>query len=271
MFQCRERQRGCANTNIGWQTLCGSRQTWDLLPPATKVENTKWWWWYKYKTPTQRHRNGQHWAPLLTRWSAANTKTKIWSSFVAFFISSLLILPFQVTCTYVLLSSIHVNVFRFACGMQLLFFNLLPWSHLRYSDRLQTPNPGTRWGCKLVRHLPTTGISVLPYLGISKPRKTPNLNRFYKRKRKNWVHLIKKLKWYVWQLVNLNQGSFIFKKNYDFQKKIHTFSLFIKKLPLSLNLTQFYIPSHNSNLKMNLYEKLHFLCSILTFRTTVRL
>ena len=42
-------------------------------------------------------------------------------------------------------------------------------------------------------------------------------------------------------------------------KKIHTFSLFIKKLPLLLNLTQFYIPSHNSNLKMNLYEKLHFL------------
>ena len=42
-------------------------------------------------------------------------------------------------------------------------------------------------------------------------------------------------------------------------KKIHTFSLFIKRLPLLLNLTQFYIPSHNSNLKMNLYGKLHFL------------
>ena len=38
MFQCRERQRGCANTNIGWQTLCGSRQTWDLLPPPPKLK-----------------------------------------------------------------------------------------------------------------------------------------------------------------------------------------------------------------------------------------
>ena len=36
--------------------------------------------------------------------------TKIWSSFVAFLISSLLILPFQVECTYVLLSSIRVNL-----------------------------------------------------------------------------------------------------------------------------------------------------------------
>ena len=121
--------------------------------------------------------------------------------------------------------------------------------------------------CNMVKHLLTTGISAPPYLGISEP---PNLNRLYKRKRKNWAHLIKKLKWYVWQLVNLNQGSFIF-KNYDFQKKIYTFSLFMKKLPLLLNLTQFYIPSHNSNLKMNLYEKLPFLCSILAIRTTVRL
>ena len=38
--------------------------------------------------------------------------------------------------------------------------------------------------------------------------------------------------------------------------KIHTF---YKKLPLLLNFTQFYIPSRNSNLKMNLYGKLHFL------------
>ena len=40
----------------------------------------------------------------------------------------------------------------------------------------------------------------------------------------------------------------------------------MKKLPLLLNLTQFYIPSHNSNLKMNLYETLHFCSSwLLTF------
>ena len=78
-------------------------------------------------------------------------------------------------------------------------------------------------------------------------------------KRKNWVHSIKKLKWYVWQLININQGSFIFKiMNF---KEIHTFSLFIKKekLPLLPNLTQFYIPGNNPNLKMNLYRKLHFL------------
>ena len=69
--------------------------------------------------------------------------------------------------------------------------------------------------------------------------------------------LDKKLKWYVWQLVNLNQGSLSSKKIMIF-KKIHTFHFLWKKLPLLLNLTQFYIPSHNSNLKMNLYEKLHF-------------
>ena len=42
-------------------------------------------------------------------------------------------------------------------------------------------------------------------------------------KRKNWVHSIKKLKWHVWQLININQGSFIFKiMNF---KEIHTFFL----------------------------------------------
>ena len=45
-------------------------------------------------------------------------------------------------------------------------------------------------------------------------------------KRNNWVHLIKKLRWYVRQLVNINQGSFIFKiMNF---KEIHAFSLFMK-------------------------------------------
>ena len=45
---------------------------------------------------------------------------------------------------------------------------------------------------------------------------------FYKKKRKKKLGLLdEKLKWYVWQLVNLNQGSFTF-KNYEFQK-IHTF------------------------------------------------
>ena len=142
--------------------------------------------------------------------------------------------------------------------MQSLFPNLLPWSHLRYSDRLQTPNPGTRQGCKLVRHLPTTGISVPPYLGISKPRKTPNLNRFYK-KRKNWVYLIKN-----WNDMfgnwSISTRDLLSSKKLWFPKKIHTFSLFIKKekLPLLPNLTQFYIPGNNSNLKKELIWKTPF-------------
>ena len=102
-----------------------------------------------------------------------------------------------------------------------------------------------------MRHPPTTGISVLPYLEISKPRKTPNLNRFYK-KRKNWVYLIKN-----WNDMfgnwSISTRDLLPSKIMNFKK----YTLFIK-LPLLLNLTQFYIPSHNSNLKMNLYEKLHF-------------
>ena len=47
-------------------------------------------------------------------------------------------------------------------------------------------------------------------------------------------------------------------KNYDFQKNTHFFTFYKKKLPLLLNLTQFYIPGNNPNLKMNLYGKLHF-------------
>ena len=66
--------------------------------------------------------------------------TKIWSSFVAFPISSLLILPFQVECTYVLLASIRVNLaFMWHAN---LFPNLLPWSYLRYSDSSNTKTPG---------------------------------------------------------------------------------------------------------------------------------
>ena len=125
MFQCRKRQRGCANikyrkantlllsANMGF--IAAGHQIATKLKKIQNDDddtNTK-------TTPTQRHRNGQHWAPLLTIWAASKTKTKIWSSFVAFFfISSLLILPFQIGCTYVLLSSIRVNVFHFhvACN-----------------------------------------------------------------------------------------------------------------------------------------------------------
>ena len=76
----------------------------------------------------------------------------------------------------------------------------------------------------MVRHLLTTGISVPPYLGISKPRKTPNLNRFYKRKRKNWVHLIKKIEMICLAISQSQPGIFTF-KNYEFQK----YTLFIKE------------------------------------------
>ena len=116
-------------------------------------------------------------------------------------------------------------------------------------------------------------------------------------KKKKLGPLDKKLKWYVWQLVNINQGSFIFKiMNF---KEIHTFSLFIKKLPLLLNLTQFYTPGNNPNLKNEFIWKTPFsknkdpcptraqipnrtkkeqqmrnqnnrLCSILAIRTTLR-
>ena len=135
---------------------------------------------------TQRHRSGQHRAPLLTTWAASKTKTKIWSSLVAFFISSLLILPFQVECTYVLLSSIRVNAFSFrvACVHAIivpqsvsLIISATQWS-------LSITKPRDLLSCNMVKHLLTAGISAPPYLGISKPRKTPNLNRFYKRKRK---------------------------------------------------------------------------------------
>ena len=226
MFQCRERQRGCANTNIGWQTLCGSRQTWDLLPPATKVENTKWWWWYKYKiTPTQRHRNGQHWAPLLTIWAASKTKTKIWSSFVAFFISSLLILPFQVECTYVLLSSIRVNVFHFhvACNhcSPICFID-----HTCDTVIVVKHQPRDLLSCNMVKHLLTTGISVLPHLGISN---LPILIDFIKENKKLGPLDKKKTEMICLAIGQSQPGIFYLQKNYDFQKNTHFFTFYKKR------------------------------------------
>ena len=109
--------------------------------------------------------------------------------------------------------------------------------------------------CNMVKHLLTTGISAPPYLGISKPRKTPNLNRFYKRKRKNWVHLIKKIEMICLAISQSQPGIFTF-KNYEFQK-IHTFYK-RKKYPFYstwLNFTPLVIIQTS---KMNLYEKLHF-------------
>ena len=54
---------------------------------------------------------------------------------------------------------------------------------------------------------------------------------------------------------SISTGDLLPSKIMNF-KEMHTF---YKKLPLLLNLTQFYIPSQNTNLKMDLYEKLHFL------------
>ena len=160
-------------------------------------------------------------------------------------------LPFQVRSAYDLLFSIRVNVFSFhvACN------HCSPICSLDHIYDTVTRDP---LSCNMVKHLLTTGISVLPYLGISKPRKTPNLNRFYKRKRKNWAHLIKN--WNdMFDNWSISTRNLLSSKKLWISKKIHTFSPFIKKkLPLLLNLTQFYIPSHNPNLKMNLYGKLHF-------------
>merc|ERR1712240_911821 len=103
---------------------------------------------------------------------------------VVSFISSLLMLPFQVRSAYDLLFSIRVNVFSFhvACNHCSTICSL---DHI-YDTVTRDP-----LSCNMVKHLLTTGISAPPYLGISKPRKTPNLNRFYKRKRKkNWAHSI---------------------------------------------------------------------------------
>ena len=153
---------------------------------ATKLTNAWWWWWQKGQiqtNTTHRHRNGQHWAPLLTRWSAANTKTKIWSSFVAFFISSLLILPFQVECTYVLLSSIRVNVFHFhvacnhcssTCFLDHICDTVTVFKH-------QTPGPveaANWWGTS-----PPQGSLSFLILGYPNLEKLPILIDFIKKEK----------------------------------------------------------------------------------------
>ena len=47
-------------------------------------------------------------------------------------------------------------------------------------------------------------------------------------------------------------GIFYLQKLWISKKKTHTF--YKRKINTSLNLTQFHIPNHNTNLKMNLYE-----------------
>ena len=53
-------------------------------------------------------------------------------------------------------------------------------------------------------------------------------------------------------------GIFYLQKNYDFQKNTHFFTFYKKKLPLLLNLTQFYTPGNNPNLKNELIWKTPF-------------
>ena len=150
---------------------------------ATKVENTKWWWW--------------------------------WS-----FISSLLILPFQVECTYVLLSSIRVNLAFMWHAIIVPQSASLIISATQWSS--SNTKPRDLLSCNMVKHLLTTGISAPPYLGISKPRKTPNLNRFYKRKRKNWAYSIKN-----WNDMfgnwSISTRDLLSSKNYDLQTKYTLF------------------------------------------------
>ena len=118
---------------------------------------------------------------------------------------------------------------------------------------LSNTKPRDLLSCNMVKHLLTTGISAPPYLGISKPRKTPNLNRFYKRKRKNWAHSIKN-----WNDMFGNWS--ISTRDLYLQKswfsKIHTF--YKRKIPLLFNLTQFYTPGNNPNLKNEFIWKTPF-------------
>ena len=153
--------------------------------------------------------------------------------------------------------------------MQSLFPNRLPWSHLRYSPSSNT-KPRDPSSCNMVKHLLTTGISVPPYLGISKPRKTPNLNRFYKRKRKNWAHLIKN-----WNDMfgnwSISTRDLLSSKNYDFQKKYTLFHFLWKNYPSYSTLLNFTSLVIIQTSKWTYMKNSIFLCSILTIRTTVRL
>ena len=127
MFQCRKRQRGCANTNLDGKRFValGKHGIHCRRPPklkmqngdddTKKMQNAKWWWWYK----------DLEFICCISHIIVVNTTFSGWM-YICFII--------QHTCK----SSFHV-----ACNH--LFPNLLPWSYLRHSDRRQTPNPGTCW------------------------------------------------------------------------------------------------------------------------------
>ena len=117
--------------------------------------------------------------------------------------------------------------------------------------------PGTRWAAIWWSTSSPQGSLSFLILGYPNLEKTPSLSRFYKKKEKTGLLDKKKTNDMIGNW-SISTRDLLPSKIMNF-KKIHTFSLFIKKLPLLLNLTQFYIPGNNPNLKMNLYGKLHFL------------
>ena len=136
-------------------------------------------------------------------------------SWITSFTSSLLTLPSQVGCTYVLLSSIRVNVFHFhvACNhcSSTCFLDHICDTVTVFN---QTPRPvkAANWWST---SSPQGSLSffILRYPNLEK---TPNLNRFYKKKK--WVYLIKKTKMIYLTIGQSQPGIFTF-KNYEFQKK----------------------------------------------------
>ena len=102
--------KGAVQIQIWTAKLCGSRQTWDSLPPATKVENTKWWWWYKFVHLFIR-------CILYSHIIIVNTTFSDWVH-ICFTVRH--------TCKCI----------SFSCGTQPLFFNPLPWSHLWYNFKI---------------------------------------------------------------------------------------------------------------------------------------
>ena len=115
--------------------------------------------------------------------------------------------------------------------------------------------PGTRWAA-IWWSTPSPQGS-LPLLILGYPN-LPILIDFIKEKRKKLGPLDKKTEM-ICLAIGQSQPGIFYLQNYEFQRNTHFFTFYKKKkLPLLLNSTQFYILSHNSNLKMNLYEKLHF-------------
>ena len=115
---------------------------------------------------------------------------------------------------------------------------------------------GTAW-CGKYRNwlswaVSKAGVSKSRYYGISIPIKYSNFSRFYKKK---WVHFIKNSDVISFVIDQSLPGVFYLQKKWWISWKC---ALFIKKLPFFFKKTQFCILIKNSNLKYELYKKLHF-------------